>query len=202
MKRLFTIYMTMKKLCFATNNSHKVEEVQAVLGNRFELSTLKQIGCNEELPETGNTLEANSLQKASYLFDNYQVNCFADDTGLEVTALNGEPGVYSARYAGEQRSHSDNINLLLKNLSGKTNRSAQFRTVITLIIDGKVEQFEGVVKGEIIETLRGNEGFGYDPIFIPEGFDRTFAEMSMEEKGKISHRGRAFEKLVQFLNQQ
>ncbi len=202
MKRLFTIYMTMKKLCFATNNSHKVEEVQAVLGNRFELSTLKQIGCNEELPETGNTLEANSLQKASYLFDNYQVNCFADDTGLEVTALNGEPGVYSARYAGEQRSHSDNINLLLKNLSGKTDRSAQFRTVITLIIDGKVEQFEGVVKGEIIETLRGNEGFGYDPIFIPEGFDRTFAEMSMEEKGKISHRGRAFEKLVQFLNQQ
>ncbi|MEA5138821.1 non-canonical purine NTP diphosphatase [Arcicella rigui] len=192
----------MKKLCFATNNSHKVEEVQAVLGNRFELSTLKQIGCNEELPETGNTLEANSLQKASYLFDNYQVNCFADDTGLEVTALNGEPGVYSARYAGEQRSHSDNINLLLKNLSGKTDRSAQFRTVITLIIDGKVEQFEGVVKGEIIETLRGNEGFGYDPIFIPEGFDRTFAEMSMEEKGKISHRGRAFEKLVQFLNQQ
>lgn len=202
MKRLFTIYMTMKKLCFATNNSHKVEEVQAVLGNRFELSTLKQIGCNEELPETGNTLEANSLQKASYLFDNYQVNCFADDTGLEVAALNGEPGVYSARYAGEQRSHSDNINLLLKNLSGKTDRSAQFRTVITLIIDGKVEQFEGVVKGEIIETLRGNEGFGYDPIFIPEGFDRTFAEMSMEEKGKISHRGRAFEKLVQFLNQQ
>ena len=202
MKRLFTIYMTMKKLCFATNNSHKVEEVQAVLGNRFELSTLKQIGCNEELPETGNTLEANSLQKASYLFDNYQVNCFADDTGLEVAALNGEPGVYSARYAGEQRSHSDNINLLLKNLSGKTDRSAQFRTVITLIIDGKVEQFEGVVKGEIIETLRGNEGFGYDPIFIPEGFDRTFAEMSMEEKGIISHRGRAFEKLVQFLNQQ
>lgn len=188
-----------KKLCFATNNAHKVEEVQAVLGNRFELSTLKQIGCNEELPETGNTLEANSLQKASYLFDNYQIDCFADDTGLEVTALKGEPGVYSARYAGEQRSHSDNINLLLKNLSGKTDRSAQFRTVITLIIDGKVEQFEGIVKGEIIETLRGNEGFGYDPIFIPEGFDRTFAEMTMEEKGKISHRGRAFEKLVTFL---
>lgn len=189
----------MKKLCFATNNTHKVEEVQAVLGNRFELSTLKQIACNEELPETGNTLEANSLQKASYLFDNYQVDCFADDTGLEVTALQGEPGVYSARYAGEQRSHSDNINLLLKNLSGKTDRSAQFRTVITLIIDGKVEQFEGIVKGEIIETIRGNEGFGYDPIFIPEGFDRTFAEMTMEEKGKISHRGRAFEKLITFL---
>ena len=188
-----------KKLCFATNNAHKVEEVQAVLGNRFELSTLKQIGCNEELHETGNTLEANSLQKASYLFDNYQIDCFADDTGLEVTALKGEPGVYSARYAGEQRSHSDNINLLLKNLSGKTDRSAQFRTVITLIIDGKVEQFEGIVKGEIIETLRGNEGFGYDPVFIPEGFDRTFAEMTMEEKGKISHRGRAFEKLVTFL---
>jgi XTP/dITP diphosphohydrolase len=189
----------MKKLCFATNNTHKVEEVQAVLGNRFELLTLKEIACNEELPETGNTLEANSLQKASYLFDNYQVDCFADDTGLEVTALQGEPGVYSARYAGEQRSHSDNINLLLKNLSGKTDRSAQFRTVITLIIDGKVEQFEGIVKGEIIETMRGNEGFGYDPIFIPEGFDRTFAEMTMEEKGKISHRGRAFEKLITFL---
>ncbi len=199
MRRLFISYKKMKKLCFATNNAHKVEEVQAVLGNRFELSTLKQIACNEELPETGNTLEANSLQKASYLFDKYQVDCFADDTGLEVTALQGEPGVYSARYAGEQRSHSDNINLLLENLSGKIDRSAQFRTVITLIIDGKVEQFEGIVKGEIIETMRGNEGFGYDPIFIPEGFDRTFAEMTMEEKGKISHRGRAFEKLITFL---
>jgi XTP/dITP diphosphohydrolase len=199
MRRLFIYRYKMKKLCFATNNTHKLEEVQVMLGDNFELSTLGQIGCSDELPETGNTLEANSLQKAKYLFDNYQVDCFADDTGLEVKALDGEPGVYSARYAGEQRSHSDNINLLLKNLSGKIDRSAQFRTFITLIINGKVEQFEGIVKGTIIETLRGNEGFGYDPIFIPEGFDRTFAEMSIEEKGKISHRGRAFEKLIQFL---
>ncbi len=189
----------MKKICFATNNAHKIEEVQAILGENFTLLTLKQIGCEDELPETGNTLEANSLQKARYLFDHYQIDCFADDSGLEVTALNGEPGVFSARYAGEQRSHADNIALLLKNLSGVKDRSAQFRTVITLILDGKVTQFEGAVKGEIIEELRGDEGFGYDPIFIPEGYNQTFAEMSLEEKGKISHRAKAVEKLINFL---
>jgi XTP/dITP diphosphohydrolase len=188
-----------KTLCFATNNAHKLEEIQAILGDSFELLSLKDIHCNEELPETGNTLEANSLQKAKYLYDNYQVDCFADDTGLEVHSLRGEPGVYSARYAGEQRSHADNVNLLLKNLVNKPDRSARFRTVITLIQNGNITQFEGIVNGQIIETLRGTEGFGYDPIFIPEGYDRTFAEMSILEKGQISHRGRAFQKLVEFL---
>jgi XTP/dITP diphosphohydrolase len=187
------------KLCFATNNAHKLEEIQAILGDSFELLSLNDIHCKEELPETGNTLEANSLQKAKYLYDNYQVDCFADDTGLEVHALGGEPGVYSARYAGLQRSHSDNVNLLLKNLVNKPDRSARFRTVITLIQNGKVTQFEGIVNGKIIEDLRGIKGFGYDPIFIPEGYDRTFAEMELIEKIKISHRGRAFEKLVTYL---
>lgn len=187
------------KLCFATNNAHKLEEIQAILGDSFELLSLKDINCTKELPETGNTLEANSLQKAQYLYDHYQVNCFADDSGLEVHALGGEPGVDSAHYAGPQRSHSDNINLLLKNLTDKTDRSAQFRTVITLIQNGQVSQFEGSVKGQIISELRGNEGFGYDPIFVPEGYTTTFAEMSLTEKGKISHRAKAFGKLVAFL---
>ena len=187
------------KLCFATNNAHKLEEIQAILGNSFELLSLNDVNCKEELPETGNNLEANSLQKAKYLYDNYHVDCFADDTGLEVYALGGEPGVYSARYAGEQRSHADNVNLLLKNLVNKPDRSARFRTVITLIQDGKITQFEGTVNGHIIEELRGTEGFGYDPIFIPEEFDRTFAEMTLLEKGEISHRARAFRKLVEFL---
>lgn len=187
------------KLCFATNNAHKLEEIQAILGDSFELVSLIDIHCKEELPETGNTLEANSLQKAKYLYDNYQIDCFADDTGLEVHALGGEPGVYSARYAGEQRSHADNINLLLKNLVNKPDRSARFRTVITLIQERNITQFEGIVNGQIIEDLRGTQGFGYDPIFIPEGYDRTFAEMTLVEKGEISHRGRAFHKLVEFL---
>jgi XTP/dITP diphosphohydrolase len=187
------------KLCFATNNAHKLEEIQAILGSNFELLSLNDINCKEELPETGNTLEANSLQKAKYLYDNYCVDCFADDTGLEVHALGGEPGVYSARYAGLQRSHADNINLLLKNLVNKPDRSARFRTVITLIQNGNVTQFEGIVNGTIIEDLKGTEGFGYDPIFIPEGYNKTFAEMSLLEKGEISHRGRAFQKLVEFL---
>jgi XTP/dITP diphosphohydrolase len=169
------------------------------LGDSFELLSLNDIHCKEELPETGNTLEANSLQKAKYLYDNYQVDCFADDTGLEVHALGGEPGVYSARYAGLQRSHADNVNLLLKNLVDKPDRSARFRTVITLIQNGNITQFEGIVNGKIIEDLRGTEGFGYDPIFIPEGYDRTFAQMSLMEKGEISHRGKAFEKLVTYL---
>ncbi len=188
-----------KKLCFATNNAHKLEEIQAILGDSFELISLAEMGCKEELPETGNTLEANSLQKAQYLSDHYQVNCFADDSGLEVYALGGEPGVDSAHYAGPQRSHADNINLLLKNLADKTDRSARFRTVITLIQNGEISQFEGNIKGRIISELRGTEGFGYDPVFVPEGYDTTFAEMSLTEKGEISHRARAFEKLVAFL---
>lgn len=187
------------KLCFATNNAHKLEEIQAILGDRFDLLSLKDINCTEELPETGDTLEANSLQKAQYLYDHYQVNCFADDSGLEVYALGGEPGVDSAHYAGPQRSHTDNVNLLLKNLVDKTDRSAQFRTVITLIQNGEVTQFEGSIKGQIISELRGSEGFGYDPIFVPEEYQTTFAEMSLAEKGKISHRARAFEKLVSYL---
>lgn len=188
------------ELCFATNNAHKLEEIQAILGNSFELISLKETGCKEELPETGNTLEANSLQKAQYLYDHYQVNCFADDSGLEVQALGGEPGVDSAHYAGPQRSHADNVNLLLKNLADKTNRSAQFRTVITLIQNGEITQFEGSVKGQIIGESRGTQGFGYDPIFVPDGHTATFAEMSLAEKGKISHRTKAFEKLVEFLS--
>ena len=188
------------ELCFATNNAHKLEEIQAILGNSFELIGLKETGCKEELPETGNTLEANSLQKAQYLYDHYQVNCFADDSGLEVQALGGEPGVDSAHYAGPQRSHADNVNLLLKNLANKTNRSAQFRTVITLIQNGEITQFEGSIKGQIIGELRGTQGFGYDPIFVPDGHTATFAEMSLAEKGKISHRTKAFEKLVEFLS--
>lgn len=188
------------ELCFATNNAHKLEEIQAILGNSFELISLKETGCKEELPETGNTLEANSLQKAQYLYDHYQVNCFADDSGLEVQALGGEPGVDSAHYAGPQRSHADNVNLLLKNLADKTNRSAQFRTVITLIQNGEITQFEGSIKGQIIGELRGTQGFGYDPIFVPDGHTATFAEMSLAEKGKISHRTKAFEKLVEFLS--
>ena len=187
------------KLCFATNNAHKLEEIQAILGDSFELISLATTGCTEELPETGNTLEANSLQKAQYLYDHYQVNCFADDSGLEVQALGGEPGVDSAHYAGPQRSHADNVNLLLKNLGDKTDRSAKFRTVITLIQDGEINQFEGNIKGQIISELRGTQGFGYDPIFVPEGYEITFAEMSLEEKGKISHRSRAFAKLISFL---
>lgn len=187
------------KLCFATNNAHKLEEIQAILGDSFELISLKDINCTEELPETGNTLEANSLEKARYLYEHYQVNCFADDSGLEVHALGGEPGVNSAHYAGPQRSHADNVNLLLANLAGKTDRSARFRTVITLIQNGEMSQFEGSIKGQIISELRGTEGFGYDPIFVPEGYGTTFAEMSLAEKGKISHRAKAFEKLVAYL---
>jgi XTP/dITP diphosphohydrolase len=189
----------MPRLCFATNNAHKLEEIQALLGQDFELLTLKDINCNEELPETGDTLEANSLQKTQYLFDNYGVNCFGDDSGLEVEALNGEPGVYSAHYAGEQRNADDNMNLLLEKLGDNSNKKAQFKSVITLIQDGKITQFEGSVEGEIIAEKRGNQGFGYDPIFIPENLGRTFAEMSLAEKSTLSHRARAFAKLVEFL---
>ena len=188
------------KLCFATNNAHKLEEVEAALSDgRIELVTLSDIGCHEELPETGVTLEANSHQKAAYLYQHYGVNCFADDTGLEVTALSGEPGVYSARYAGPQRSATDNVQLLLENLRDKTDRSAQFRAVFTLILNGVTQQFEGIVAGQIIDAPRGIEGFGYDPVFVPDGYERTFGEMNLAEKNGISHRTRALEKLVDYL---
>jgi len=187
------------KLCFATNNKHKLEEVQALVGHKFQILSLKDIGCQEELAEDQETLEGNSLQKAEYVFLKYKVPCFADDSGLEVEALNGAPGVFSARYAGPQRSHDDNMTLLIKNLEGKSNRNAQFRAIITLRDAEGSHQFEGILKGRIQSDRRGTEGFGYDPIFQPEGFSKTLAEMGMEEKNKISHRARAVQKLVDFL---
>ena len=190
----------MLTICFASNNAHKLAEIREILGEQFDVKSLQDIGCNEELPEEQTTLEGNSQQKAEYVWQNYGVNCFADDTGLEVLALNMEPGVYSARYAGLQRSSQDNIELLLKNLEGKENRAAQFRTSITLILDNELFQFDGIVQGKIAEEVRGNQGFGYDPIFIPEGFDKTFAEMSSAEKNRISHRGRAVQQLAEYLH--
>lgn len=187
------------RLVFATNNPNKVKEIIHALGHTWEVGSLASVGCNEELPETGRTLEENALQKARYVYDNYKVNCFADDTGLEVEALGGAPGVYSARYAGEQKSAADNCQKLLHELASGTNRKARFRTVIALILDGKAHLFEGLVEGRINTELRGTKGFGYDPLFIPEGQDKTFAEMDLEEKNKISHRARAVDKLVDFL---
>jgi XTP/dITP diphosphohydrolase len=187
------------KLCFATNNAHKLEEVQKILGDRFELVSLNDIGCFEDLPEERTTLEGNSLQKADYVFYHFDVNCFADDTGLEVEALKGAPGVYSARYAGVQRNSEDNIDLLLKNLAGIENRKARFRTVITFIRPNEIHQFEGTVEGVILNERRGKGGFGYDSVFLPDGFQKSMAEMSMEEKNTISHRARAMESFIQFL---
>lgn len=189
----------MNRICFATNNKHKLEEVKQILGNEFQILSLAEIGCLDELPETQNTLEGNSLQKADFVFTNYRLPCFADDTGLEVDALQGAPGVHSAYYGGQQRSSEDNINLLLKNLTGRSNRTAQFRTVITLMGLGETRSFEGVVKGEIITIKTGSEGFGYDPVFQPQGFTKTFAEMTMPEKNSLSHRARAVEKLATYL---
>ena len=187
------------KLCFATNNDHKLREVREVLGDSFEILSLKDVGCEEELPEDADTIEGNSLQKARYLYENYKVDCFADDTGLEVQELNGGPGVYSARYAGPQRSSADNIRLLLSKLEGKKNRSARFKTVVTLVEVGEAKQFEGIVNGVITEEERGAGGFGYDPIFLPDGFSKTMAEMTSVEKNAISHRGRAVQKLLTYL---
>ena len=187
------------KLCFATNNAHKLTEIQALLGDAFQLQTLSDVGCQEELPETQPTIAGNSRQKAEYLWNHYQVPNFADDTGLEVYALNGEPGVYSARYAGPQRNADDNIALLLQRLAELPDRRARFVTVITLVLDGIFYQFEGPVEGTLIHEKRGTHGFGYDPIFVPLGQDRTFAEMTLAEKSQLSHRARAFAKLAAFL---
>lgn len=187
------------ELIFASGNENKVAEVEYKLGGVVKLKSLKAIGCNDEIPETGNTLDENARIKARYVWDNYHVDCFADDTGLEVEALNGAPGVYSARYAGPQKNPADNMALLLSELKDKSNRRARFRTVICLIREGKEYLFEGIVNGEIIEQARGTEGFGYDPIFVPEGYKITFAEMSMDEKNTISHRGRAIASLAAFL---
>ena len=187
------------KLVFATNNPNKLSELQAFVPQGIEILSLTDINCNEELPETNPTLEDNALQKAQYVYQNYGFNCFADDTGLEIDALGGAPGVYSARYAGEDCSAEDNIKKVLDKLEGEKERSAKFRTVIALIIDGEETLFEGECKGSMTKTKSGVEGFGYDPIFTPEGYELTFAEMSKDEKGFISHRGKAVEKLVNFL---
>lgn len=188
-----------KRFVFATNNAHKLEEVRAILGDKIELLSMKDIGCRADIPETADTLEGNALLKARYIFENYHVDCFADDTGLEVEALNGAPGVYSARYAGDAHNSEANMKKLLHELEGVENRKAQFRTAFSLIVDGKEHLFEGIVKGEITRTRRGTSGFGYDPIFIPEGHTQTFAEMGNEEKNKISHRAVATRKLCNFI---
>ena len=188
-----------KKLVVATNNAHKLEEISAILGNEMELLSLKDINCNADIPETADTLEGNARQKAMYIHENYGMDCFADDTGLEVEALNGAPGVFSARYAGDGHDSEANMQKLLKELEGKENKKAQFRTAICLIMEGKEYLFEGIVKGNIIEEKRGGAGFGYDPIFIPEGYDQTFAELGNDVKNTISHRARAVEKLCAFL---
>lgn len=190
----------MGPLCFATNNLHKIEEVKVALGDGLRILTLEEAGIREELPETQDTLEGNARQKALYVFDHFGLPCFADDTGLEVDALGGAPGVYSARYAGPQRRSADNIALLLENLRGKTSRAAQFRTVIHLVLPDGQWKFEGIVRGTIREDGKGTGGFGYDPVFVPEGFEQTLAEMSLEEKNLISHRGIAIRKLAEFLH--
>jgi XTP/dITP diphosphohydrolase len=187
------------KMVVATNNAHKLKEIAAILGQEIELLSLKDIQCFADIPETADTLEGNARQKAMYIYENYGMDCFADDTGLEVEALGGAPGVFSARYAGEGHDSEANMQKLLKELAGKENRKAQFRTVICLIRNGKEHLFEGIVKGEIIQEKRGGEGFGYDPIFVPEGYDLTFAELGDDVKNTISHRARAVEKLCQFL---
>lgn len=187
------------KLVFATNNQHKLKELQAILGSQFQLLSLKDIGCDEEIPEEQPTLEGNASQKSHFIYKKYGYSCFADDTGLEIEALNGEPGVYSARYAGEDKNAGANMNKVLEKMAKINNRKARFRTVISLIINGEERQFEGVVEGEILREKRGNSGFGYDPIFRPTGFQETFAEMNLAAKNKISHRGRAVEKLIQYL---
>lgn len=187
------------KLVFATGNLNKAEEVRSMLPSGTELLTLKDLDLKEDIPETAPNLEGNAVLKAKYIVDRFGIDCFADDTGLEVYSLNNEPGVYSARYAGEQKNSEDNMNLLLSRLTNIDDRSARFRTVIALHLNSELHTFEGIVEGEIINEKRGDKGFGYDPIFVPEGFNKTFAEMSMEEKNKVSHRARAFSKMYEFL---
>ncbi len=192
------------KIVFATNNKHKLSEIRDILGNEIEVLSLDEIDCHADIPETSDTLEGNALQKAHYVYDNYHISCFADDTGLEVDALGGEPGIYSARYAGNNHDSEANMTKLLAKLGDNKNRKARFRTVIALILDGKnVEEkiFEGIVEGSIIKERRGGEGFGYDPIFQPEGYNHTFAELGSDIKNKISHRARATAKLVDELKQ-
>lgn len=189
------------KILFATNNAHKLTEVQAVLGDSYTLVTPRDCGVTEEIPETQPTLEGNALQKARYLYERTGLDCFADDTGLEVEALGGAPGVHSARYATDGHDFAANNRLLLQNLAGEENRRARFRTVVALILGRREYLFEGVVEGQIIDRETGHEGFGYDPLFRPDGYDRTFAQMTTEEKNAVSHRARAVRKLAAFLHE-
>ena len=191
--------MVYPTLIFATGNAGKAKEVGQLLDGIMEVKSLKDIGFTEEIPEDHPTLEANAIQKARYIYDRYEEDCFAEDTGMEVMELNGAPGVYSARYAGPKRNDQDNMNLVLNNLADKKDRSAQFRTVVALILDGKLHTFEGIVTGKIAKEKTGEKGFGYDPIFVPDGYQISFAEMEAAEKNKISHRGRAIKKLIEFL---
>lgn len=191
----------MRTLVFATNNKHKLEEVQALIGDKFRLKTLGEIGCLDEIPETGTTFRENASQKSHYIWDRFNMNCFSDDSGLEVDALNGEPGVYSAHYSGS-RDSEENLQLVLDKMTGIKDRSARFKCIISIILDGNEHFFEGTVEGEITESRSGSAGFGYDPIFRPQGYEVSFAEMSAEEKNRISHRAQAVSKLVEFLNKQ
>lgn len=189
----------MTELIFATNNLHKLNELSKLAGDNFHLLSLNDINCTDDIPETADTLEGNAALKARFIWEKFEKNCFADDTGLEVEALNGQPGVYSARYAGEDQNSEANLSKLLQDMVCVTNRKARFRTVICLILNGKESYFEGIVNGVLLAERHGEEGFGYDPIFVPEGYDQTFAEMDMGLKNSMSHRGRATEKLLQFL---
>lgn len=189
------------QIVFATNNKNKIKEVQSLIPETIELLSLEDIGCLEDIPETQPTIEGNAIQKAEYVKNNYNYDCFADDTGLEVTALNGEPGVLSARYAGPQRNADDNMNKLLSHLENANSRAAQFKTVIALHLNGEIKTFTGICKGEITTEKQGEKGFGYDPIFKAEGYSQTFAEISLEEKNKVGHRGKAVTQLIQFLNE-
>lgn len=196
----FTHQYSAMQLVFATNNPNKLREVQSLIPQGITLLSLEDIGCHEEVPETQDTIEGNAIQKSVYIKTHFGYDCFADDTGLEVDALNGEPGVYSARYAGEQRNSEDNIQKVLKKLRNEAHRKAQFKTVIALQLYGKQHLFTGICKGEITHAKHGDKGFGYDPIFKAEGYDQTFAEISLEEKNRIGHRGKAMDQLVGFLN--
>ncbi len=188
------------KLVFATHNAHKLKEIQALVPDTIEIISLTDIACHEEIPETATTIEGNAHLKAEYVHTHYGLACFADDTGLEVEALNGAPGVFSARYAGPAKRDSDNVDKLLRELANQSNRKAHFKTVISLIIEGKKVDFTGICKGKILPERHGNNGFGYDPIFQPEGYNTSFAEMSAEEKNKISHRGKATRQLLDYLH--
>jgi len=188
------------QLVFASNNKNKIKEIQALVSDMIQIISLEDIGCTEDIPETAETIEGNAILKANYVTSNYGYDCFADDTGLEVNALNGAPGVYSARYAGEQKDANDNMDKLLSELKDKTNRNANFKTVICLNLNGTQQLFTGIINGKIIDEKIGTNGFGYDPIFIAEGHDKTFAELSLEEKATISHRGIAVQQLIRYLS--